>query len=216
MVCSSLADGYTLRIRKEKEQREFSAYEGIVMELFDVCNEQGEPTGETVSREIAHRDGILHRTSHVWILREKAGKKQVLLQKRSKQKDSYPGLYDTSSAGHIPAGEEPLPSALRELEEELGIRASVDQLTYAGNFRIEYVETFHDRTFHDNEFTHVYVYWEPVDIRNLIFQKTEVDDADWFDLEEVWNEIQHSKERFCVSPEGMQVLRNYLSSDNDK
>ena len=62
------------------------------MEYFDVCNEQGEPTGETVSREIAHRDGILHRTSHVWILREKAGKKQVLLQKRSKQKDSYPGL----------------------------------------------------------------------------------------------------------------------------
>ena len=216
MVCSSLADGYTLRIRKEKEQREFSAYEGIVMELFDVCNEQGEPTGETVSREIAHRDGILHRTSHVWILREKAGKKQVLLQKRSKQKDSYPGLYDTSSAGHIPAGEEPLPSALRELEEELGIRASVDQLTYAGNFRIEYVETFHDRTFHDNEFTHVYVYWEPVDIRNLIFQKTEVDDADWFDLEEVWNEIQHSKERFCVSPEGMQVLLNYLSSDDEE
>ena len=186
------------------------------MEYFDVCNEQGEPTGETVSRENAHRDGVLHRTAHVWILREIAGKKQVLLQKRSMQKDSYPGLYDTSSAGHIPAGEEPLPSALRELEEELGIRASVDQLTYAGNFRIEYVETFHDRTFHDNEFTHVFVYREPVDIRNLVFQETEVGDADWFDLEEVWSEIQHSKERFCVSPQGMQVLLNYLSSDDEE
>lgn len=186
------------------------------MEYFDVCNEQGEPTGETVSRENAHRDGVLHRTAHVWILREIAGKKQVLLQKRSMQKDSYPGLYDTSSAGHIPAGEEPLMSALRELEEELGIRASAEQLAYAGSFRIEYEEMFHDRVFHDNEITHVFVYREPVDIRNLVFQETEVDDADWFDLEEVWSEIQHSKERFCVSPQGMQVLLNYLSSDDEE
>ena len=186
------------------------------MELFDVCNELGEPTGEIVSREEAHRDGILHRTSHVWILREKDGRKQVLLQKRSMQKDSYPGLYDTSSAGHIPAGEEPLLSALRELEEELGIRATADQLTYAGNFRIEYEETFHDRIFHDNEFTHVYLYREPVDIQDLRLQETEVEDAAWFDLEEVWNEIQFSKERFCVSSQGMQVLIDYLVSGYDQ
>lgn len=185
------------------------------MEYFDVCNEQGEPTGETVSREIAHRDGILHRTSHVWIFREMAGKKQVLLQRRSKQKDSYPGLYDTSSAGHIPAGEEPLPSALRELEEELGIRATADQLAYAGSFRIEYEETFHDRIFHDNEFTHVYVYREPVDIQDLRLQETEVEDAAWFDLEEVWNEIQFSKDRFCVAPQGMQVLMKFLKNGPD-
>ena len=185
------------------------------MEYFDVCNEQGEPTGETVSREIAHRDGILHRTSHVWIFREMAGKKQVLLQRRSKQKDSYPGLYDTSSAGHIPAGEEPLPSALRELEEELGIRATADQLAYAGSFRIEYEETFHDRIVHDNEFTHVYVYREPVDIQDLRLQETEVEDAAWFDLEEVWNEIQFSKDRFCVAPQGMQVLMKFLKNGPD-
>ena len=99
------------------------------MEYFDICNEAGEPTGKTISREEAHQKGILHRTAHVWILREKDGKQQVLLQKRSIQKDSYPGLYDTSSAGHIPAGEKPMPSALRELNEELGIRASEEHLT---------------------------------------------------------------------------------------
>lgn len=187
--------------------------EGMEMELFDICNEQGEPTGKTVSRDEAHRDGILHRTSHVWILREKDGRQQVLLQKRSMEKDSYPGLYDTSSAGHIPAGEEPLPSALRELEEELGIRASSKQLAYAGSFRIEYEETFHDRVFHDNEFTHVYVYREPVDIRDLHFQETEVEDADWFDLEEVWDEIQSRKDRFCVSPQGMKVLMGFLKKN---
>ena len=95
------------------------------MEYFDVVTEDGEPTGETVSRELAHRDGILHRTAHVWLVREDGrGGHQILLQKRSREKDSYPGLYDTSSAGHIPAGDEPKPSALRELKEELGITAA--------------------------------------------------------------------------------------------
>ena len=37
-------------------------------------------------------------------------------------------MYDTSSGGHIPTGAEPLASALRELEEELGIRARPEQL----------------------------------------------------------------------------------------
>ena len=66
------------------------------------------PTGEVVERSVAHSKGILHRTAHVWIIRKVEGRWQVLLQKRSMENDSYPGLYDTSSAGHIPAGEEPL------------------------------------------------------------------------------------------------------------
>lgn len=183
------------------------------MEFFDICNEQGEPTGKTVSRDEAHRDGFLHRTSHVWILREKDGRQQVLLQKRSMEKDSYPGLYDTSSAGHIPAGEEPLPSALRELEEELGIRASEEHLTYIGSFRIQYQEVFHGRPFHDNEYIYVYLYREPVEIEDLTFQESEVEDAAWFDLSELRAEIGINMSRFCVAPEGFQVLLNYLSEN---
>ena len=90
------------------------------MEIFDVIDKDGNPTGETVTRERAHAEGIPHRTAHIWILRKKEGRIQVLLQKRSKNKDSFPGMFDTSSAGHIQAGDEPLESALRELEEELG------------------------------------------------------------------------------------------------
>ena len=85
------------------------------MERFDVCDDAGLPTGETVSREEAHRLGIRHRTAHVWIVRRRGGSVQVLLQRRSLNKDSFPGQWDTSSAGHIPAGDEPLESALREL-----------------------------------------------------------------------------------------------------
>lgn len=83
------------------------------MEYFDICDEMGQPTGNTIERAEAHRLGIRHRTAHVWIIRREQGRIQVLLQQRSPQKDSFPGLWDTSSAGHIPAGCEPLESALR-------------------------------------------------------------------------------------------------------
>lgn len=89
-------------------------------EIFDIIDTQGNPTGETVTREKAHAEGIPHRTAHIWIIREKYGRTEVLLQKRSMNKDSFPGKFDTSSAGHIQAGDEPLESALRELGEELG------------------------------------------------------------------------------------------------
>ena len=76
------------------------------MEILDVVDETGAPTGETVERAEAHREGVRHRTSHVWIARNRNGRIQLLLQKRCMQKDSFPGCYDISSAGHIPAGDD--------------------------------------------------------------------------------------------------------------
>ncbi len=183
------------------------------MEYLDVVDESGMPTGMTVARNIAHRDGIPHRTAHVWVVRPSDGGYDVLLQKRSMEKESFPGQYDTSSAGHIPAGEEPVPSALRELKEELGIDAVPQQLHYAGEFRIRYEKEFHGHLFRDNEVARVYVYSEPVDIESLTLQASEVDEARWFDLEMVWEEIRHSRERFCVPTEGLRVVRKYLMKE---
>ena len=181
------------------------------MEYLDIVDASGMPTGKTIERSIAHRDGILHRTAHVWVIRERDGRTEVLLQKRSEEKESFPGMFDTSSAGHIPAGEEPVPSALRELEEELGIKATENQLCYAGTFRIQYEKVFHGNLFRDNEVTRVYVYREHVDIHSLSLQESEVSEVRWFDLESVWNEIQRGdRTRFCVPTAGLKVLRDYL------
>ena len=183
------------------------------LEYFDVCDAQGEPTGAIVSREEAHRKGIRHRTAHVWVVRRFGGRWQVLLQKRSDGKDSFPGKYDTSSAGHIPAGDAPLESALRELEEELGIHASPEQLRFAGAFDIRYEKECHGRLFRDNEFSTVYVYMEPVDADALTLQAEEVSRVDWFDLEQTWSELPARRDIFCVPTAGMAVLREYLKDN---
>lgn len=180
------------------------------MEYLDIVNENGMPTGEIVPHEIAHREGIRHRTAHVWVVRKTDEGYDILLQKRSMEKESFPGLYDTSSAGHIPAGEEPLPSALRELSEELGIVAEPEELIHVGTFRIQYEKEFHGQLFRDNEVTQVFVYTKPVEIERLTLQASEVDEARWFGLEEVWEEIHRTRKRICVPTAGLNVLRHYL------
>ena len=39
------------------------------MEYLDIVDEAGQPTGEIISRDEAHQQGILHRTAHVWVVR---------------------------------------------------------------------------------------------------------------------------------------------------
>ena len=69
------------------------------MEILDIVDDNGIPTGKTVERKTAHREGIQHRTAHLWIARKKGGNIELLLQKRCMEKDSFPGCYDISSAG---------------------------------------------------------------------------------------------------------------------
>ena len=62
------------------------------MEYLDIVNENGLPTGEIVSRDAAHREGLRHRTAHVWVVRKSDVGYDILLQKRSMEKESFPGL----------------------------------------------------------------------------------------------------------------------------
>lgn len=184
------------------------------MEIFDIVDEYGKPTGETIERGLAHKEGVRHRTAHIWIAREVNGKWQVLLQKRAQTKDSFPGRYDTSSAGHIQAGDEPLESAIRELQEELGIVASPEELKYAGTFNIKYEKEFHNKLFKDNEIAFVYVYLGELDIDDIIVQEEELECVEWFDLEETYTECLAHNQKFCVPVKGLETARQYLDSMN--
>ncbi len=184
------------------------------MELFDVCDEKGIPTGDTVTREEAHAKGIMHRTAHIWIIKKGEKGYEVLMQKRAQNKDSFPGLYDTSSAGHIQAGDEPLESALRELHEELGINATAEQLHFAETFRISYEKEFHGRLFKDEEVAFVYIYMEPVEIESLVLQKEEVEDVAWFNLNSVGYSIfwqtSYALKTYCAPIEGVRIVQRYI------
>lgn len=176
------------------------------MELLDIVDEQGIPTGETIERTLAHEQGILHRTSHVWIMREKKGRIQVLLQKRSEEKDSYPGCYDISSAGHIPAGVDFLPSAIRELEEELGLSVPQEVLVYCGQRRFQFQQIFHGKPFHDNQVSNIYLLWLDKEPEEFLLQKEEVSAVRWFDFLDCIQQVEKNTIPHCIFMEELNML----------
>ncbi len=202
------------------------------MEYIDIRDETGQKTGLVKEREEVHRDGDLHASSHVWIVAAEretgtAGSDQVepalccpgetgkltcriLLQKRSMNKDAYPGCYDISSAGHIPAGEDYLPSALRELYEELGIHAGPEDLTPIGAFTYEFLRTFHGKPFHNREISRVYLYQKPVNLSDLVLQEEEVESVAWMDLSECARRVRAGDPHFCVMEEELQMIADYF------
>jgi len=85
-------------------------------ELFDVVDED-DRTLRRERREVVHAEGLLHRAVHVFLFNKRG---EVFLQKRSRLKDTHPGKWDSSAAGHLDAGEDYDAAARRELAEELG------------------------------------------------------------------------------------------------
>lgn len=160
-------------------------------EYLDIVDTTGTPTGQSVDRETAHREGILHRTTHLWILRNRQGVTEVLLQKRSQTKDSFPGCYDISSAGHIPACVDWKPSALRELEEELGIRdVREDQLIFCGQRHIKHDDVFHGKPYKDRQISNIYRLWLDVEPEDLTLQVSEVESVLWMPLSECIQKVE--------------------------
>lgn len=86
---------------------------------FDLKADRPRPTGRTKRRSDVHRDRDWHRSAHVWLV--DPPRQLVAVQKRSEKKDTFPGRWDISAAGHIEAGASSMDTARRELAEELGI-----------------------------------------------------------------------------------------------
>ena len=155
------------------------------MELFDIRTPDGEPTGQVKERSTVHRDGDWHGTAHIWLVRRQNGRLQVLLQKRSREKETFPGCFDTSCAGHLSAGDSFAEGALRELSEELGIQAEEPDLFYVGLYSYEVNENFGGMDIIDRELAAVYLYQKPVEVSELCLQKEEVEAVRWMDFEEL-------------------------------
>ena len=87
-------------------------------EIFDVVNERDEVIDRKPRSEV-HRLGLLHRAVHVLVFNARG---QIFLQKRSMKKDRQPGVWDSSSSGHVDSGENYDATSVREVREEIGLQ----------------------------------------------------------------------------------------------
>lgn len=100
------------------------------MENLDYFDENLNYLG-TASRQEIHKKGWWHKTIHCWVLRSEQGENYVVFQQRSAQKEYNPLMLDISAAGHYGAGETNQ-EATREIEEELGIQVTWNDLMFLG------------------------------------------------------------------------------------
>ncbi|TRW95019.1 NUDIX hydrolase [Candidatus Methylobacter oryzae] len=142
-------------------------------ELLSVVDEN-DCIVDTCARHIVHATGLRHRAVHILVFNDRG---QLFLQKRSLKKDLNGGLWDTSAAGHVDAGEDYDATAVREIEEELGIGIvpvlePLFKLPATAATGMEFIQVY--RCIHNG----------PFDLAT-----DEIDDGDWFHTVEISQRI---------------------------
>jgi 16S rRNA (adenine1518-N6/adenine1519-N6)-dimethyltransferase len=93
-------------------------------ERFSVVDENDQVVGDAPRGEV-HGNNLRHRAVHLFVFNRQG---ELFLQKRSRWKDRHPLLWDSSAAGHVDAGEDYDETAIRELEEELGVKTELSRV----------------------------------------------------------------------------------------
>lgn len=158
----------------------------MMEEMIDVLDENGVKTGEVVTRKEVHKKGLWHRIIVVAII---DNNNQLLMQQRSYQKDTNPGKWDISVAGHVSAGQTSLEAAIREVEEEVGIHISTENLQYVLTSKHETKpkEDYIVKHIHDFYIAKV----SKIDMEHIVLQESEVENAKLVNKREFQYMVEH-------------------------
>jgi 16S rRNA (adenine1518-N6/adenine1519-N6)-dimethyltransferase len=146
------------------------AYGNDPGELLAVVDQDDQPL-RAMDRGTIHRENLLHRAVHILLINHRG---ELLLQKRSHRKDRFPRRWDSSAAGHVDADESYQECATRELQEEIGVAATLAEIggvaasEATGHEFIKIFAGVHNGPFH----------WNPYEIETGGFFKLEMVD-DW-------------------------------------
>lgn len=96
--------------------------------MLDIVDDNDNVIGQALRSEI-HAKGLLHREIHVWFI---TPDKKVIFQRRSKTKDTNPGMLTIAVGGHVEQGATADETALIETREETGLSLQKSDLYYLG------------------------------------------------------------------------------------
>ncbi len=149
-------------------------------DIFDVVNENDEVVGSKPRSEV-HAEGLMHRAVHVLIFNDED---ELFMQKRSANKDTWPGAWDSSCSGHVDSGESYEAAALRELEEELG---------WQPDGPLEHLFKLHPCEETGNEFIEIYRVTGTGPFR---LNTEEIEIGEWMNVPNLLQRIEYTPKRF--------------------
>ncbi len=173
-------------------------------EFLDVLTPEGEQTGTAKPRDEIHADGSWHASVHIWI----TDGDEVLIQKRSEEKESYPGFYDVAAAGHVRAGETPKGAAVRETKEEIGLSLTEKQLHLLTVQKLCYKKD----AFVSNEYNYVYVVLAPQDSWKVRLQKEEVAEICWIPWPRLQSDLEEEAPGYCIDPKEAEQVYEWVQT----
>lgn len=158
-------------------------------ELIDIYDENNNHLNIQKMKSEAHKKGLWHRSSHIWIYNSN---KEILLQLRAKEKPLYPNMWDISAAGHVSAGEDPITSGIREIEEEIGLSVKEQDLNF---WKIKKNQTIF-KDIINKEFYYIYFLKFDGDIKQLKMQKEEVQNIKFVPIDKVRQDLRAHPEKY--------------------
>ena len=160
-------------------------------EIVTIVDEKNNVTG-SAPRSVMRARGLPHRATYILVFNSKG---ELYVQKRTPIKDIYPGYYDVATGGVVMAGEPYDESALRELQEEMGIRGV--SLTRLFDF---YHQDASNRVW-GRAYSCVYD-------GEIVLQEEEVESGGFYSLETILNASRQDS----YTPDGLYVLQRYLDT----
>ncbi len=155
-------------------------------ELFYWVDDNDRVLG-SVERGIAHQNQKMkHRSIFILLFNRN---NEILLQKRSQSKDSFPLFWTVSVSGHVVYGQSYDEAALRELKEELGLNLTLQKLSKI------YIEE-------EREFACLYR-GDLIDELLIKFDRDEIEQIQWVNLDNLLSFIDKNN----LTPSAKRVLR---------
>lgn len=152
-----------------------------------------------ISRKIAHNSPEkYYRTIYILVFNDR---NEILLQKRSSTKDLYPDCWDLSVGGHVDYNSTYEATAIKELEEELGIKTTNEKLILLGEVLVKLPQS--------NEFFNVYKYQLETDDK-LKLSNEEISGIRWMSLADIKDSMRNSTLKWYPRP--LQVINSLEES----
>ncbi len=160
-------------------------------ESLTFYNEQNEPIG-IVNREEGINRGLLLEGVQLWIINPETN--QVLMQRRSRNKQNNPNKIDVSVSAHVDPDETATQAMLREAREEVGLTDS----EYLYNNMQKFAENKINLTDYGRQgryIMHFYLAFLDNSLESYTKQDSEVEELFFMDYEEVKRRVR------CDDPE---------------
>lgn len=156
------------------------------MELIDVVDENNQLTGETATIKELHEKGLWYRAVAIIVINSE---NELLLQKRAPTKMKLPNTWSITQ-GHVDSGENVEVAAIRETQEELGMKdLKLEDLAF---FCVEKCSREYENII-DNHFKNIFLLKTDLKIEEFVLQEDEVSEVKYFSIDKLKNICQNKE-----------------------